>query len=306
MARKLYLDEVVDRVTTNYWPYAEVGHTDEAKKELIAIFSGHAPFETVKPTRLIDRILHVATDDDSIVLDSFAGSGTTGHSVIKANNRDNGNRKFILIELMDYADSITAERIRRVIDGYSYDKRVTTTVFDQAINIRHLKNSKLLDEANLSKTIAEQTYDEVKSPKIKDGHLVVEAITIENNTVPGLSGGFDYCELGEQLLTDGQFINESIPDDVIADYVWYMETRQPKRDETDDNDPYYLGTSNNTAYYFYYEKDALTTLDTGFLARISIKAENYIIYADQCAINDDELKRSGITFKKIPRDISRL
>ena len=79
-------------------------------------------FATPKPTRLIERILQIATDPDSIILDSFAGSGTTAHAVLKANASDGGYRRFICIELMDYADTITAERVKRVINGYGEGK----------------------------------------------------------------------------------------------------------------------------------------------------------------------------------------
>ena len=74
-------------------------------------------FETPKPTGLLNRVLKIASDSDSIVLDSFAGSGTTAHAVLAMNKEDGGNRKFILVECEDYADSITAERVRRVING---------------------------------------------------------------------------------------------------------------------------------------------------------------------------------------------
>ena len=79
-------------------------------------------FDTPKPSRLIERILQIASDADSIILDSFAGSGTTAHAVLNMNKTDGGNRKFILVEMMDYADSITAERVRRVIRGYGEGK----------------------------------------------------------------------------------------------------------------------------------------------------------------------------------------
>ena len=80
------------------------------------------PFDTPKPYRLIERILQIASDSDSIILDSFAGSGTTAHAVLNMNKADGGHRKFILVEMMDYADSITAERVKRVIKGYGEGK----------------------------------------------------------------------------------------------------------------------------------------------------------------------------------------
>ena len=77
------------------------------------------PFDTPKPSSLLERILQLATDKDSIVLDSFAGSGTTAHAVLKLNQQDGGERKFLLIEMEDYAEHITAERVRRVVQGYA-------------------------------------------------------------------------------------------------------------------------------------------------------------------------------------------
>ena len=121
--RKTYLSGLKGKKATNFWSFTEVGHTDEAKKELISIFGGKAPFDTPKPVRFIDRILSIATNKDSIILDSFAGSGTTAHAVMKKNKEDKGKRKFILVELMDYAENITAERIRRVIKGYGEGKK---------------------------------------------------------------------------------------------------------------------------------------------------------------------------------------
>ena len=108
-------------VPQTLWPYQEVGHTQDAKKELLAVldFATSADvFVTPKPTRLIDRILHIATNKEAIILDSFAGSGTTGHAVLNLNRQDGGTRTFILIEMMAYAETITAERIKRVINGY--------------------------------------------------------------------------------------------------------------------------------------------------------------------------------------------
>ena len=80
------------------------------------------PFDTPKPISLLKRILQIATEPNSIILDSFAGSGTTAHAVLDLNKEDGGNRKFILVEMEDYADTITAERVRRVIKGIPNSK----------------------------------------------------------------------------------------------------------------------------------------------------------------------------------------
>lgn len=84
---------------------------------------GTKVFETPKPLSLIEWIISLHNDECGIVLDSFAGSGTTAHAVLNMNKADGGNRKFILVEMEDYADNITAERVKRVIDGYGEGKK---------------------------------------------------------------------------------------------------------------------------------------------------------------------------------------
>jgi len=115
---KRFLSEAQEGLTPNtWWDHSFAGHNKEATLELKALHDGRAPFDTPKPSRLVRRILQIATDPDSIILDSFAGSGTTAHAVLTANREDGGNRRFILVECEDYADTITAERVRRVIKG---------------------------------------------------------------------------------------------------------------------------------------------------------------------------------------------
>ena len=246
-ALKLFLSEVRDGMTPhNWWSYEEVGHTQEATNELVQIFGKKSIFDYPKPTRLIERILQIASDPDSLILDSFAGSGTTAHAVLNMNKVDGGHRKFILVEMMDYADSITAERVKRVIQGYG------------------------------------------------DGKKAVE----------GTGGSFSFYDLGEPLLI-GECLNESVGTEKIREYVWFMETRAPYAPATGEN-PYYLGTCNDTGYYFYYEPEQVTVLDYPFLSTITEKSGSTVIYADRCSIGADKLAQMGIVFKKIPRDISRL
>jgi len=92
-----YFSEVEGVIPWTWWPHEEVGHTDEARKEIQSIFGTQTAFDTPKPVRLIERILRIATKPDDIVLDFFAGSGTTAHAVMKLNAEDGGNRRFILV-----------------------------------------------------------------------------------------------------------------------------------------------------------------------------------------------------------------
>lgn len=84
---------------------------------------GEIRFDFPKNSALIQELLEQVIEDGNIVLDSFAGSGTTAHAVLSMNKLDNGHRRFILIEMEDYADTITAERVKRVISGYGNEKQ---------------------------------------------------------------------------------------------------------------------------------------------------------------------------------------
>ncbi|TAN26313.1 MAG: site-specific DNA-methyltransferase [Castellaniella sp.] len=118
-----YLSEVEGFVPWTWWPHEEVGHTDEARKEVQSLFGTQTAFDTPKPTRLLQRVIQIATNPGDLILDSFAGSGTTGHAVLKQNAEDGGNRRFILVEMDEHiARNITAERVRRVAQGYTNAK----------------------------------------------------------------------------------------------------------------------------------------------------------------------------------------
>ena len=125
------------------------------------------------------------------------------------------------------------------------------------------------------------------------------------SAVPGTGGDFTFYDLGPVLLKADGNLNEDVGAEMIREYVWFTETKQPIP-APKENEPYYLGSYLDSACYFYYERDRLTTLNRDFLHTVKTKAGQYIIYADLCTLSDAELERWHIIFKKIPRDISRL
>ena len=112
--------EAIERTTTpkSFWWGPELS-TDNAGKQLREIFDGNKPFDYPKPVSLVQKLLHMVGDDEALVLDSFAGSGTTGHAVLDLNRKDGGQRRFILVEMEQHiAEHVAAERLRRVVSGY--------------------------------------------------------------------------------------------------------------------------------------------------------------------------------------------
>ena len=129
--RKVYADSVGGRISTNYWMYDEVGHTDEAKKELKAVFDGAIPFDTPKPIRLLERIISIASNDNSTILDFFAGSGSTAHAIMKYNSEHDGsNRRFILCTNNEggICEGVTYKRIFNTVNGYGKEPGIPTNL----------------------------------------------------------------------------------------------------------------------------------------------------------------------------------
>ncbi|MDI9331190.1 MAG: site-specific DNA-methyltransferase [Alphaproteobacteria bacterium] len=263
---KIFLEETSTRPPESIWYHSEVGSNRTSKAEINDILIQTNIFNTPKPSRLIERVLSISLPTDGIVLDSFAGSGTTAHAVLKLNAQDGGNRRFILCEMMEYAETITAERVRRVMNGYGEGTKA----------------------------------------------------------VAGTGGAFDYYTVGAALFKEDKNLNEDVGADAIRHYVAYTESIPPAQQCGTDSlvSRYALGASDTALWLFYYERDRVTTLNLDFLASLNIKAlleggakggtkpkrkrpEHFIVYADKCALDKDFLTQHGITFKRIPRDITR-
>lgn len=180
IARKTYLENVGGKLPTNLWLHTETGHTDEAKKELLAVFDGKAPFDTPKPSRLIQFALQIMGEKNAIILDSFAGSGTTAHAVLNMNKQDGGHRRFILVEMGDYAESITAERVRRVIGGYGEGKKAVPGTgggfsfyeLGEALLIDGMLNPNVSEDKIRAYVYYTETRSPLPAPSCEEKHLL--------------------------------------------------------------------------------------------------------------------------------------
>lgn len=133
--------------------------TNEVASTLLTTIFGEKTFDFPKPVTLISYLANFINNKDAIILDSFAGSGTTAHAVLNLNKKDGGNRKFILVEMEDYAENITAERVRRVMNGYGEGKNAVAGT-GGAFDYYELGASMFDQEKNLNEEIDEEKIRE--------------------------------------------------------------------------------------------------------------------------------------------------
>jgi len=302
---KKFITEVKDGMTPmTVWTYSEVGHTQDAKREIKELFpKSKLPFETPKPTKLLEKILSLKNNPNAIVLDSYAGTGSTAHAVLNLNKRDGGNRKFILVELEDYAEDITANRVKKAIRGYEFDGNKKTVLKSYSINLTNLKKSqKIIEELDLYKL--NEKYSNV-TLESDNGNIAIIGEEYISGKTEGTGGSFDFYELGAPIFNPDQNLNEEVGEQKIREYIYYTETKQHLEREQIAEQKYLLDNYNNTGYYFYYEKEKFTTLSVDTLNIVTEKAEQYLIYADHCLLEKEYMMARNIIFKKIPRDIKR-
>lgn len=144
-------------------------------------------FDFPKPYTLVSFLISIFSDKDSIVLDSFAGSGTTAHAVLNLNKQDGGNRKFILVEMEDYAETITAERVRRVIKGYGPSTGSGTVTEGTGGSFSYYElGPELLKDGFINEDVSEQTIREYLY-YTETNH----ALPTKNNGHPAHLGNFE-------------------------------------------------------------------------------------------------------------------
>lgn len=264
-------------------------------------------FNYPKPIALIKSVIQIICNSEDIVLDSFAGSGTTGHAIIDLNKSLDYELNFILIEMMDYANNITAERMRRTISGYPFKGKKEEEIYSKKLTAKNiLKAEEFLKEAESISIEKANEYTKISKPKIADNCLKIIGTKIYDDKMEGLGGAFDYYELGAPLFNENGNLNEEVGIDKIREYIYYAETKQPLLRQQDKDEEFLLDECNRAGYYFYYQTDKATTLSYATLANIvKSKHEMYIIYADRCLLDEKFMTEHHIKFKKIPRDIKR-
>ncbi len=211
------------------------------------------PFDFPKPTALVEELLSYTTSRDDLILDSFGGSGTTGHAVLKLNRADGQRRRFILVEMKSsIAQEVTSERVRRVAQGYS-------------------------------------------NPKGED--------------IPGLGGGFRFCQLGDPLFDETGAIRPSVKFAELARHVYFTETGEPLPRERVPNTPF-IGECRGIGIYLLFngilgDKSASggNMLTRAVLGKLPKFDGPKVIYCSGCLLGQDRLAEERIVIRQTPYEI---
>lgn len=283
--KKTYLSSQKGLAPSTLWSDIDAtGHNRNAKYELIRLFHERETaelFKTPKPTLFIERILQIATNPGDLVLDSFAGSGTTGHAVLKMN---------------------AAERTRTQSSEATEGELDFKTTVNSESSVRNPPDRRFIlveMEPNIAKTI---TAERVK--RVAEGYT-----NAKGEAVPGLDGGFRYCQLGEPLFDEAGQIRNTVKFSELARHVWFTETGEPLPRERVMNTPL-LGVHRGTAIYLLYngilgDKSAQggNVLTRAVLAELPAFDGPKVIYAAACLLGPDRLSAYQITVRQTPKQI---
>ena len=307
---KRFVTDAGNVVPRTIFFYNEVGHTQEATTEFLAMFPDGG-FNSPKPTRLINRILQIATNEDSIVLDSFAGSGTTGQAVMQINAVDGGQRRFILIEMEpDISRNVTSERLRRVIQGQAIValESSESVVEDEegSPDVNSIGSVSERDEMPIYVTdinVMSSIVDVSGNDTLPFHEEELAATRTRSGPLPGLGGGFRYCTLGVPLFDkDGKICPEVLFSD-LAHHIYFTETGEPLPQRANEQTPH-IGTANGIAYYLLWNgAEGECVLDMNALRTLPPYDGTKIVYADGCCVPAERLKQARIIFKQVPYEV---
>jgi adenine-specific DNA-methyltransferase len=258
--RKTYLVDQDGLSPSSLWSdLEETGHTRNAKYELKRIFSELQTselFQTPKPTKLLAKILKIVGSKQGLFLDSFAGSGTTAHAVLEANKRDGGNRRFILVEMEDYADRLTAERVRRVIKGYDFTGTQKTELLREKLNWRALeKADELRHKVEAIENLHGHEYDRIRK-EVDGGELVVTGEKAVAERTEGLGGDFTYCTLGDPVELDRILKGDGLPSfSALGTVLFHMATSRVADEAAFRPEEFHIGEHGEQMLWLIYKPD---------------------------------------------------
>jgi adenine-specific DNA-methyltransferase len=318
--KKRFLSEASERMpVSSFWSDLKgQSGADEVDKML-----GERVFAFPKSIEFAERIVDLATTRHSLVLDSFAGSGTTAHAVLKANAKDDGSRKFILVEGEDYADRITAERVRRVINGYAYVGTQREELLREKVTWSKLqKSNNLLEQVeaikqregfaereDLARVSPENRRFDKVNVKMDDGILLVEGEKKISERVEGLGGEFTFCTLGEPIDAEKILSGKQLPDYAsLAAWLFYTATGGTLDAKRTKPASFYLGEAEDRHLWLIYKPDLAflkspeAALTLSFAKSLHDKkgGKKHLVFAAAKFLSNRQLLEHGVEFAPLP------
>jgi adenine-specific DNA-methyltransferase len=321
-----------------YVDRADSGTAEGGKNTLNEVLGTDHGFDTVKPLEILQYLIDHCASPDSLILDSFAGSGTTAHAVLKANAKDGGTRRFILVEGEDYADRLTAERVRRAINGYAWAGTQRETLLEEKITLTQFKKANewlakvdaikraegLADgddgaQASLDATapVKRKRFDKIEV-KIDDGVLRVEGVRRISEMAPGLGGSFTYCTLGDAVELEKLLSGERLPErEALGAWLFYTATGATLPPVPQDAPPHYLGEALDRHVWLVYEPQlaflkspaaALTLSLAEHMRRWGRERDvarghapkGHLVFAPAKYLSNQQLKAHGVDYAPLP------
>lgn len=310
---KQYPENAKGLVPMTLWPASEVGDTEESKKLLLDIFSDyeeanlrlHAP----KPIGLVRRVIEIATKSNSIVLDSFAGTATTAHAVLEANHRDGGSRRFILVEMEDYADSLTGERVRRAINGYTFKGTRRTELLRERLSWRTISNAQeLVAKVEGIENLHGHEFEIIKK-EVKDNELVITGEKSVDARADGLGGSFTFCNLGSPVELDKVLSGKNLPSYAgLGAVLFHMATSRAVDPGQVREPDCYLGESGGQHVWLIYKPDldwlkspeAALTLARAKSFAATAPEKSHLVFAPARFVSQKMLTEQNVPVEFVP------
>lgn len=284
-------------------------------------------FDSPKPIGLIERILQVCSKPDATVLDSFAGSGTTAHAVLSLNKKDEGSRKFILVqcdelnketrEIENVCNKLTAERVRRAIEGYKFEGTQREELLREPLNWTKLqKAAALIEKIESIEKFEGSRFDKV-TKTVESGVLVVTGEKKVTEKTEGLGGGFTYVTLGPEMTLD-KLLADGLPAfESLAKYVFFTATGRTLQDVPKQKAASlgFIGETELYRVHLLYKADAkwLQSNDAAFTEKLADEMlaantgkKKLLVFAASKFMSQRELTRLGVDFCQLPYAIHRI
>ena len=270
---------------------------------------GSREFDFPKPPEIIKFIIEQHANKNAIVLDSFAGSGTRAQAVLETNKHDGGNRRFILVEMEDYADELTAERVRRVIHGYEFTGTQKTKLMRKKITWSVLKNSQKIMEAIAGiENLQGHEYDRIRK-EVRNGELIVIGEQSVSERTKGLGGSFTYCTLGDPVELDKLLTGETLPPyEGIGAALFHMATNRALDLEGVREADCYLGEADGQHVWLIYQPDlewlkspdAALTLTRAMAFAAADPEKRHLVFAPARYVSQKMLAEQSIPVEFVP------